>query len=428
MRWMYYVGIILLLFLLAGTPAKSVAEEDDYKSLKQFSQIIDLIEEAYVQDVDRDELIKGAIEGMIQNLDPHSAYLDQEAFEDMQVETTGEFTGVGIEITVEENRLTVVSPIEDTPAFEAGLQAGDQILEIDGEGTQDISIMEAVRKIRGPKGSEVELTIMPKDATSPEKVTIERDLIPVHSVKSHVLEDGYLYVRITNFNDRTSPELKEALQDANDYQGLVLDLRNNPGGVLEEAVAAADMFLEEGKIVYTKGKMDKAQMSFSAEKNEQDVHNTPMVVLINSGTASGSEIVAGALQDHRRALIVGEQSFGKGSVQTVIPMVDGAGIKLTTARYYTPNDRSIQAEGIVPDLEVPFVAPAEEDEEREDIHHLRIMRERDLEGHLDNGSLQEEVLEDAKDEEALEMLRQDNQLRMALQLVKSLPVIQELQQ
>ncbi|MGM0424413.1 MAG: S41 family peptidase [Thermodesulfobacteriota bacterium] len=426
MRWMNYLGIFLLLVALAGTPARSAAEQEQYQSLKRFSQIIDLIENSYVQDVDREELIQGAIQGMLKNLDPHSAYLDQDAFQEMQTETSGEFTGVGIEITLQNNRLTVVSPIEDTPAFEAGLQAGDVILEIDGESTQDISIMDAVSKIRGPKGSEVELTILPEGANSPETVTIKRDVIPVHSVKTQMLEKGYLYVRITNFNDRTTQELEEAVQGVEDLQGLVLDLRNNPGGVLDQAVSVADLFLEEGKIVYTKGKMDKAQMSFSAEDQELDL-KTPMVVLINAGTASGSEIVAGALQDHKRALIVGEKSFGKGSVQTVIPLSDGAGIKLTTARYYTPQDRSIQAEGIVPDLKVPFIAPGDADQEENARHPFSVLREKDLEGHLDNSGLQEEDLETEQNEEARKMLSRDNQLRMALQLVKSLPVIKQLQ-
>ncbi len=425
MRWTNYLGIILLLLVLAVTPASSLAQDEHYKSLKQFSQIIDLIENTYVQEVDRSELIQGAIQGMLKNLDPHSAFLDKDAFQDMQMETTGEFTGVGIEITVQNNRLTVVSPIEDTPAFEAGLQAGDVILEIDGQATQDISIMDAVHKIRGPKGTEVELTVLPQGATSPEKVTIKRDLIPMHSVKSQTLETGYQYVRITNFNDRTTQELKDALKNTSELQGLVLDLRNNPGGVLDQAVSVADMFLEQGEIVYTKGKMDKAQMSFSAKEDELDVQ-TPMVLLINAGTASGSEIVAGALQDHKRALVIGEQSFGKGSVQTVIPLADGSGIKLTTARYYTPNDRSIQAEGIIPDLEVPFIAPGNGEQELAR-HPFHVLREKDLEGHLDNGQLQKEGLEDGQDEEAREMLWRDNQLRMALQLVKSLPVIKQLQ-
>ncbi|MFW6216328.1 MAG: S41 family peptidase [Desulfohalobiaceae bacterium] len=426
MRWMNYFGILLLLVALAGTPARSAAEEEKYQSLKEFSQIIDLIENSYVKDVDREELIEGAIQGMLKNLDPHSAYLDQDAFKEMQSETSGEFSGVGIEITLQNNQLTVVSPIEDTPAFEAGLQAGDIILEIDGESTQDISIMDAVSKIRGSKGSEVELTILSEGENSPETVTIKRDVIPVHSVKTQMLEKGYLYVRITNFNDRTTQELEEAVQDVQDLQGLVLDLRNNPGGVLDQAVSVADMFLEEGKIVYTKGKMEKAQMSFSAKDQELDL-KTPMAVLINSGTASGSEIVAGALQDHKRALLVGEQSFGKGSVQTVIPLTDGSGIKLTTARYYTPRDRSIQAEGIEPDLEVPFIPPGDLEQEESARHPFQVLREEDLEGHLDNGDLQEQDLSPEQDEEARKMLSRDNQLLMALQLVKSLPVIKQLQ-
>ena len=423
MRLSHYVGIVFLLCALAGTPSLSKAT-DPYATLKQFSQIMDLIEKSYVQEVDRDELVRGAIEGMITSLDPHSAYLDKEAFKDMQAETSGEFSGVGIEITMQNGRLTVVSPIEDTPAFEAGLKAGDIILEIDGEITQDITIMDAVHKIRGPKGTEVELTVLHKGAATPEKITVQRDVIPMHSVKSEILEEGYLYLRITNFNENTTSELEQALEKPKSVmQGIVLDLRNNPGGLLNQAVSVADTFLEKGKVVYTKGREKKAQMSFSAHASESDV-DVPMVVLINAGSASASEIVSGALQDHKRALIIGERSFGKGSVQTIIPLADGSGIKLTTARYYTPNGRSIQAEGIVPDLEVPFV-PSLEGEAAE--QPFAMLRERDLEGHLENGDGQNGGERKESNGEAQLMLKRDNQLRMALQLVKSLPVIQSLQ-
>jgi len=423
MRLSHYVGIVFLLFALAGTPSLSKAT-DPYATLKQFSQIMDLIEKSYVQDVNRDELVKGAIEGMITSLDPHSAYLDKEAFKDMQAETSGEFSGVGIEITMQNGRLTVVSPIEDTPAFRAGLKAGDIILEIDGEMTQDITIMDAVHKIRGPKGTEVELTILHKDAAKPEKITVERDVIPMHSVKSRVLEKGFLYVRITNFNENTTSELKKALdKPKGEVEGIVLDLRNNPGGLLNQAVSVADSFLEDGRVVYTKGRQEKAQMSFSAQADESDVE-VPMVVLINAGSASASEIVSGALQDHKRALIIGERSFGKGSVQTIIPLPDGSGIKLTTARYYTPNGRSIQAEGIVPDVVVPFV-PSQESDAAE--QPFAMLREKDLEGHLDNGAGQNGGEKTESNGEAQLLLKRDNQLRIALQLVKSLPVIQSLQ-
>ncbi|MCF8107580.1 MAG: S41 family peptidase [Desulfohalobiaceae bacterium] len=421
MRWFHYLGIVLILCALAGTPGTTKADEQ-YEPLKQFSQVMDLIERTYVREVSREELVQGAIKGMLKNLDPHSAYLDRESFQDMQVETSGEFTGIGIEITLMNGKLTVVSPIEDTPAYRAGLQAGDVILEIDGESTQDISIMDAVHKIRGPKGEAVVLTVMHPDSNRPEKIEVVRDVIPLNSVKTEKLETGYHYLRITNFNENTTEELNTALKKIRkSAQGIVLDLRNNPGGLLNQAVSVSDAFLSKGQIVYTKGKVKQSRMSFSAEEDESDI-GAPIVVLINSGTASASEIVAGALQDHKRALIIGERSFGKGSVQTIIPLADGAGIKLTTARYYTPNGRSIQAEGIVPDLKVPFV-PVKPDEQRLPLPRLR---EKDLSRHLKKEQTEESEKELGKAEKVNRMLKQDNQLRLGLQILKGMPVIKEL--
>ncbi len=419
MRIANWAGIVALLFCLAGMPSPSGAS-DDYASLKQFSHVLDMVEKSYVQEVDRQELIRGAIEGMLKNLDPHSAYLGEEAFEQMEVETKGEFTGVGIEITIREGRLTVVSPIEGTPAYEAGLKAGDVILEIDGESARDITIMEAVDRIRGPEGTEVDLTVLHEKADQPVAITVERDVIPMHSVKAHDLGSGYLYARISNFNQKTSKDLREALDQRKEWRGVVLDLRNNPGGLLEQAVSVADMFLEGGKIVYTKGRVDRAQMSFSAESEGSDV-TAPVVVLTNAGTASAAEIVAGALQDHKRALVVGQQSFGKGSVQTIIPLQKSTGIKLTTARYYTPEGSSIQAQGIIPDISVPYLqTDGEKDGERRSV-----LREQDLEGHLIGRD--EDSEGKVKKDEVIELLRGDNQLRVAYELVKSLPRIQALQ-
>lgn len=421
MRWFHYLGIVLILCALAGTPATTKADEK-YEPLKQFSQVMDLIERTYVRKVSREELVQGAIKGMLKNLDPHSAYLDRESFQDMQVETSGEFTGIGIEITLMNGKLSVVSPIEDTPAYRSGLQAGDVILEIDGESTQDISIMDAVHKIRGPKGEAVVLTVMHPDSNRPEKIEVVRDVIPLNSVKTEELETGYHYLRITNFNENTTAELNTALTNIRESaQGIVLDLRNNPGGLLNQAVSVSDAFLSKGQIVYTKGKVKQSRMSFSAEVDESDL-GAPIVVLINSGTASASEIVAGALQDHKRALIIGERSFGKGSVQTIIPLADGAGIKLTTARYYTPNGRSIQAEGIVPDLKVPFV-PLKADEQRRPLPRLR---EKDLSGHLKKEQTQDADTQLGQAEKVNRMLKQDNQLRLGLQILKGMPVIKGL--
>ncbi|MCF8085729.1 MAG: S41 family peptidase [Desulfohalobiaceae bacterium] len=416
MRIANWVGIVALLFCLAGMPSPSGANED-YASLKQFSHVLDMVEKSYVKEVERKELIQGAIEGMLKNLDPHSAFLNKDAFQEMEVETQGEFTGVGIEITLREGRLTVVSPIEGTPAYEAGLKAGDTILKIDGEPTRDISIMDAVDKIRGPKGSEVDLTVLHEDENKPVTITVERDVIPMRSVKTQGLGSGYLYARISNFNQKTTDDLRKALNKQEKWKGIVLDLRNNPGGLLDQAVSVADMFLSRGKIVFTKGRVDQAQMSFSAEAQEEDIEAS-VVVLVNAGTASASEIVAGALQDQKRALVVGQQSFGKGSVQTIIPLQENTGIKLTTARYYTPNGNSIQAQGIIPDINVPYL-PSDGKQGEEG----SVLRERDLEGHLI--SQDEDTEGEVKKEKVLELLRGDNQLRVAYELVKSLPRIQE---
>jgi carboxyl-terminal processing protease len=424
MRWSRSLAIMLMLMALAVTPGTTKATER-YEPLKNFSRVMDLIEKTYVNDVEREDLVQGAIQGMLQSLDPHSGYLDKEALQDMQDETSGKFTGVGIEITMQNGRLTVVSSVEDTPAFEAGLESGDMILEIDGESTQDISIMDAVHKIRGPKGSKVELTILHQGASKPERITLTRDVIPMQSVKTEVLEPGYLYVRITNFNENTTRDVRRGVEEKNeDLKGLVLDLRNNPGGLLDQAVSVADLFLSQGKLVFTKGKVKQAKMDFHAKDEKSDI-KVPMVVLVNAGTASASEIVAGAIQDHQRGLIVGVPSFGKGSVQTVIPLPDGAGIKLTTAKYYTPKGRSIQAEGIKPDINLPF-NPVEEKEEEA---IFRTLRERDLSRHLE-GRQENETSQDEDEGEVTQIeqrLQKDNQLQLALQLVKSLPLIKALQ-
>ena len=417
MRIANWVGIVALLFCLAGMPSPSGAN-DDYGSLKQFSHVLDMVEKSYVQEVDREELIQGAIQGMLKNLDPHSAFMDQDAFQEMEVETQGEFTGVGIQITIREGRLTVISPIEGTPAYEAGIKAGDIILKIDGEPTRDITMREAVDKIRGPKGSEVDLTVLHEEENEPVTITVERDVIPMESVTTQDLGSGYIYARISNFNQKTTDDLRKALNKEEKWKGIVLDLRNNPGGLLDQAVSVADMFLSQGKIVYTKGRVEQARRSFTAKDQEQDFEGS-VVVLVNAGTASASEIVAGALQDHKRALVVGQQSFGKGSVQTIIPLQENRGIKLTTARYYTPNGNSIQAHGIIPDISVPYLRSDEEQGEEKS----SVLREQDLEGHL--LSRDEDTKGEVKKEEVLELLRGDNQLRMAYELVKNLPRIRE---
>lgn len=423
MRVVHWVGTVTLLFLLAVTFGQSMAtDEERYSPLKRFSQVLDLVERYYVQDVDRNEMIQGAIRGMLQELDPHSSFMSQDGFREMQIDTSGEFTGIGIEISIVEGRLTVVSPIEDTPAFREGLKSGDHIMEIDGQSTQDITIMDAVKLIRGPRGTTVDLTIISRGETTPRTVTITRDVIPMHTVKLFELEPGVVLMRLTSFKETTMEDLRDALDRFSPEQrvGLILDLRNNPGGLLNQAVAVADAFLDEGKIVYTQGRSAQAEMNFDASRNVLD-KETPMVVLINAGSASASEIVAGALQDHGRALILGEQTFGKGSVQTIIPLADGSGIKLTTAIYYTPSGRSIQAKGIDPDISVPFVAL--NDDQREG--RMPMVREGDLIRHLETGPIPQDQLGQPRPQ-VLEMLERDNQLRLALEMVKAMPRLKAL--
>ena len=386
------VTILGLLFLLgANQPAsKEVRPSGDiYKKLRIFADVLDIVQKNYVEPVNSDDLIYGAIDGMLNKLDPHSSFMPPEAYKELQIETKGRFEGIGIEITMKDDILTVVSPIEGTPADRAGLKAGDRIIKIDGTVTKTINLLDAVKKMRGPKGSEVILTIMREGMSRPKDFKIVRDVIPIGSVKSKVLEDGYGYVRITNFRDKTATDLQAALKSLEGskvpLRGLVLDLRNNPGGLLDQAVDVADEFLAKGLVVYTDGRIKSQNMKFEATAKDKPRHRYPMVVLVNEGSASAAEIVAGALQDHRRALVLGERTFGKGSVQTVIPLEDGSGLRLTTARYYTPNGRCIQAKGIMPDVVVEQGGTVKRGEDEAAQH----IREKDLEHHLSNPTLKD---------------------------------------
>jgi carboxyl-terminal processing protease len=427
MRVTLWIVTFLLLFTLTVAPAQTIAAKgDQFEALKTFSQVLDLVESNYVKPVTKKELIDNSIKGMLEELDPHSTYLSPEDFKDMQVDTAGKFSGIGIEISMDQGRIIVVSPIEDTPAYKAGLLAGDIILEIDGESTQDMTLMDAVKLIRGEKGTSVTLLILHKDSNKPVEVAIVRGTIPIVNVKTQSLEDGYLYLRLTKFQESSTKNLREAIAEyrkKHTLKGIVFDLRNNPGGLLNQAVSVADTFLEDGTIVYIQGRNQADRKDFYATKNAGDV-KVPMVTLINAGSASASEIVAGALQDRKRSLIVGERSFGKGSVQQIIPLSDGSGIKLTTALYYTPNGRSIQAEGIDPDLRIPFEAPRGDEN---DLRDRFTLREKDLSGHLENGQKTAKRKKDEDAEKAKDMLVRDNQLRMALELVKSLPRMKEIQ-
>ncbi len=420
-------ALALVTFLTGGGVMKAVSAENDYDSLRRFSQILDMVEQYYVNDVSQKELLDGAIKGMLQNLDPHSTLMSEEEFQEMQENTTGEFFGVGVEITMENGQVMVVSPIEDTPGYEAGLRAGDAIIAVDGQYTMEMTLTDVVAKMRGKRGTTVELQVLHKNGTRPVTMKIRRDAIPLISVKSRELEPGYWWIRLTRFSGHTSQELADALNKARakgELRGVVLDLRNNPGGLLDQSVDVADQFLREGVIVSMRGRDASAERSFSAHAQPDDV-DCPLVVLVNSGSASASEIVAGALRDQKRALIIGERTFGKGSVQNLIPLADGAGLKITVARYYTPSGKSIQAEGITPDFEVAWEAPRETESEP-----ALLLREKDLRGHLeqkdakDEKAGEEETLSDA--EEVKTMLGRDNQLRLALQFAKTLPVLKTL--
>ncbi len=425
------VGMMALtIYLNPGNLA--VAEDDDnttYHQLKLFSQVLDLVERDYVEPVKPKKLIYGAIQGMLSSLDPHSAFMKPEDFKELQVETKGKFTGIGIEITIKDGVLTVVSPIEGTPAFKAGIQANDKILKINGKSTKNMTLIQAVKLLRGPKGTTVTISIYRSGWNKLKDVKLVRDVIPIKSVRSKMLESGYGYVRITNFQSKTERELRRALKDLEGkkgLKGLIIDLRNNPGGLLDQAVAVSDEFLESGLIVYTDGRLEDSKMRFYAKPNRVH-HNYPLVVLVNGGSASASEIVAGALQDNRRAVIVGTQTFGKGSVQTIIPLEEGAAIRLTTARYYTPSGRSIQAKGITPDIEVPFVPPAQNEEEKDVFHFIK---EKDLEGHLkgdgeDTGKKESHVKKSVEND-VEKMLKKDNQLREGLRILKAFYIYKEL--
>ena len=367
-----------LLGMLVGGRIASTAQ-NTYDKLDLFSDVLAQIQNTYVDEVDTQKLIYGAIDGMLNALDPHSSFMPPEVYKEMQVDTSGSFGGLGIEIGVKDDMLTVISPMEDTPASRAGLQAEDKILSIDGTSTENMSLNDAVKKMRGPKGSKVTISVMREGFAAPKDFVLTREIIRVKSVRSRKLGDDIGYVKINQFQERTGEDLKKALEtlEKGSLKGLVLDLRNNPGGLLDQAIEVGDLFIDSGLIVYTKGRVPNSNQEYRAT-DEGYSRKYPMVVLVNGGSASASEIVAGALQDHKRALIMGTTTFGKGSVQTIVPQRDGSALRLTTAKYYTPNGRSIQATGIQPDLivEQALVSEALETGMR--------VREKDLERHFEN--------------------------------------------
>ncbi len=348
---MLVVALVVGVLLGKGWERTGHATET-YEELKTFSEVLTQVQKSYVDETKVKDLVQGAIRGMLSTLDPHSAYMTADMYKEMQVETKGEFGGVGIQIGVKENRLAVIAPIEGTPAYRAGVKSGDFITKVNDETTKDLTLMDAVQKMRGPKGSKVNLTIQREGTPDPLQFTLVRDIIKIESVKSKVL-DNIGYIRLTQFQEATGRDLSKVLRQFKDQklQSTILDLRNNPGGLLTSAVEVSEQFLPSGKlVVYTKGRESKKDEWISKGKDQMD--DSPMIILVNEGSASASEIVAGALQDYGRAVIVGTTSFGKGSVQTILPLGDGSGLRLTTAKYYTPKGRSIQSTGITPDIVV----------------------------------------------------------------------------
>ena len=378
-----FIFVILIFYNNFLTSTSDAANENDdvYQQLNMFGEVYERVRREYVEEVTNKELIEAAIEGMLQSLDPHSSFMNADSFKDMQVQTKGEFGGLGIEVSMEEGLVKVVSPIDDTPAFHAGIQAGDFIIEIDGESVLGMSLGDAVDKMRGKINTEIVITIL-RENKEPFEVKIIRDKIKIQSVRARK-EGNVAYLRITSFNEKTKAGLLKNMKKLKDQigeniTGVILDLRNNPGGLLEQAIAVSDAFLNQGEIVSTRGRISRGQQRFNATKGDIS-DGLPIVVLINSGSASASEIVAGALQDHKRAIIMGTTSFGKGSVQTIIPIQKHSAMRLTTARYYTPSGRSIQATGIIPDIIV-------KQSKIEELKSFSERRESDLRGHLDNPS------------------------------------------
>ncbi len=398
----------------------SALSNSTYEDLKVFTDVLGLIQKDYVEETKSKDLIYGAIKGMLETLDPHSAFMPPNMYKEMQEETKGRFEGLGIEITIKDSILTVVSPIEGTPAYKAGILAGDQIIKIDGESTKNFTLMDSVKRLRGPRGTKVTISILREGFTKPKDFTLIREVIPVRSVRHELLEKNYGYIRLSQFQEKTDDEFEKAMKALEEeskgtLKGLILDLRNNPGGLLDQAVKVTDRFIESGLIVSVEGRKEDQKMKFYAHPDGNLAHY-PLVVLVNGGSASGAEIVAGAIQDQGRGIIVGTQTFGKGSVQTIIPLKDGSGLRLTTARYYTPNGRSIQAKGIVPDI---IVKPLRPEEEKEALIP-KLPTERDLERHLidvEKGVSKEK--EKSKKEEVKEKKPADHQLERALELLKS---------
>ncbi len=411
----------ILFFQGSGRDVKA-GTNDFYQNIEVFTEVLRQIEKNYVEPQDSKKLIYGAIKGMVQSLDPHSSFLTKDEHKELLIETRGSFSGIGIEITIRDNIITVVSPIEGTPAYNAGIQAGDKIIRIDNNPSTEMTLIDAVKLIRGPKGTDVKLTIRREGAGKPLEFTITRDVIPLISVRNYLLTPKIGYIRISNFQSKTTDDLASALEKLEKnrkLKGLILDLRNNPGGLLTQAIKVSDLFLDSGLIVSTKGRDPSQDIEVSAHKNENE-RNYPIIVLVNGGSASAAEIVAGALQDNKKALILGTKTFGKGSVQTILPLSDGSGLRLTTAKYYTPSGRSIQLSGISPDIKLRYIPPDKKEENK----RRSFIREKDLTGHIPNEKFEEEEIKKGEEQKTEDrrikmLLERDNQVRHSLELLQS---------
>jgi len=398
------------------------------EQLRNFSDVFARIKSDYVEQVSDKELLESAIRGMLSGLDPHSTYLNTDEYKELKIGTTGQFGGLGIQVGMENGYVKVISPIDDTPAYKAGLKAGDLIINLDGKPVKDMSLNDAVKVMRGKPGSKIKLSVMREGSDRPINFELKRAIIKVKSVKSYLLEPGFGYVRISTFQSKTAKHLKKAIeglveQGKAPLNGLIVDLRNNPGGVLNAAADVSDLFIEKGKLVYTQGRVSNSYFEFNAKSGDL-LNKAPMVVLINAGSASASEIVAGALQDHKRAVIMGEKSFGKGSVQTIQELRNGGAVKFTTARYFTPNGRSIQAEGIEPDIKIKDMRLTAEIN-----NGISKIKEADLSGHLSNPDDKDEQGIDDKTEIATELedivkkLHNDYKIHEALNLLKGMHIL-----
>ncbi len=423
-KWIVVTTILsfaLAAALIGRWTIGTVNAQGSYEDLKTFTEVMTLIKKNYVDEVKTKDLITGAIKGMVSSLDPHSGYMPPEAFKDLQVETKGEFGGLGIQIGLKDSLLTVIAPIDDTPAYRAGIKAGDKIIKIAGESTKDMELESAVAKMRGPKGTSIVLTIFREGWTEPKDFSIVRDIIKIKSVKPKMIESSIGYIKLSQFQESTSDDLTAALASLKKkgMASIILDLRNDPGGLLNSAVDVAEQFLPPKKlVVYIKGRTGE-KIEYNTEGDKPYFTDMPMVVLVNQGSASASEIVAGALKDWKRAIIIGTQTFGKGSVQSLIPLSDGSGLRLTTAKYYTPNGTSIQNIGITPDIVVKLTAKDGA------VNHM-VIREKDLERHLKNDNLKEEP-EEKETTAPFEVEEKDDlQLQRAIDTIKTWKVFEHM--